>query len=124
MRLQNKVAIVTGGAQGIGGGIEMVGAMGAAPVGPRGAGRPPGAGALVLPGAGPMAGGLGGFEVGVWHRSALFMKSVLLCQGGGNRPRGISGGLCGWFWTSRRIAAWWAPLPLWCGLQATKAAHA
>jgi hypothetical protein len=37
----------------------MVGAMGAAPVGPRRAGRPPGAGALVLPGAGPMAGGFG-----------------------------------------------------------------
>jgi len=112
----------------IGRGKWMVDAMGAAPVGPRQAGRPPGAGALVLPGAGPMDGVLGGFEVGVWHRSAFFMESVLLCQGGGNRPREISGGLCewfcGWFWASRRFAAWWAPLPLWCGLQATKAAHA
>jgi hypothetical protein len=36
---------------------------------------------LVLPGAGPMAGGLGGFVVGVWHRSALYGECVAVSRG-------------------------------------------
>jgi hypothetical protein len=64
--------------------------------------------------------GLGGLGGGVWRRSALFFGSVLLRQGWGNRPRGISGGLLGWFGESSRFFARWALRLLGCGLQATK----
>jgi hypothetical protein len=82
--------------QGIGGGMGMVAAMGPAPASPRYAGRAPGAGALVLPGAGPMAGGLGDFGAGVWHESTLSFKSVPQHQAEGNWLRRICGRLESW----------------------------
>jgi len=39
----------------------------------------------------------------VWHGWALFFGSVVLCQGGVSRLRGISGGLGGWFWEPCRF---------------------